>query len=233
LRWFAAGALALSLVADLEEIGLPPGAALTIATHFSNADASNTLEPQEPQEPEELHAPELDEPEPEAPSGPMVEFDEAAVLAWLGSVPGLTAAQRVAAAAEMAEDEYNGSDLFHATAKTLRRLLKGTAAAEAVTLLLAARDAGLAAEEEEVAQRAAAEGAAAAAVAAAAAPHPVAAAAEAPSCSICLEPYSAAAGVVPRVLVTCGHCFCEACLDAMLRCAAANRTVAQARVPET
>jgi hypothetical protein len=35
----------------------------------------------------------------------MAEFDEAAVRAWLGMVPGLTVAQRAAAAAEMAEDE--------------------------------------------------------------------------------------------------------------------------------
>jgi hypothetical protein len=76
----------------------------------------------------------------------MTGFDEAAVLAWLGTVPGLTPAQRTAAAAEMAEDEHNGSDLFHATAKTLRRLLKGTAAEAAVPRLLSSREARLAAE---------------------------------------------------------------------------------------
>jgi hypothetical protein len=100
----------------------------------------------------------------------MVEFDEAAVLAWLATVPGLTAAQRVAAAAEMAEDEHNGSDLFHATAKTLRRLLKGTAAEAAVPALLAARDAHLAAVAAE--------------------PEPAAAEqAAAPGCQICFEAY--------------------------------------------
>ena len=31
-----------------------------------------------------------------------------------------------------------------------------------------------------------------------------------------MEPYSAAGGVVPRMLVACGHAFCEACLDRML-----------------
>jgi hypothetical protein len=74
----------------------------------------------------------------------MAAFDEATVLTWLGTVPGLTAAQRAAVAAEMAEDEYDGPHLFHATAKSLRRLLKGTAAEVAVPALLAARDAHLA-----------------------------------------------------------------------------------------
>ena len=76
----------------------------------------------------------------------MVEFDEAEVLAWLGTVPGLTAAQRAATAEEMAEDEYDGQTLVGANTKTLRRLLKGTAAEAAVPALLAARDSCLAAE---------------------------------------------------------------------------------------
>jgi hypothetical protein len=88
--------------------------------------------------------------EPEPPAGPMAEFDEAAVLAWLGTVPGLTAAQRVAAAAEMVADEHNGSERVRGTAQTLRRLLKGTAAEAAVPALLAARDACLAAEPAAV-----------------------------------------------------------------------------------
>ena len=37
-----------------------------------------------------------------------------------------------------------------------------------------------------------------------------------PACSICMEDYSAAGGVVPRMLVACGHDFCEGCLDTML-----------------
>ena len=52
-------------------------------------------------------------------------------------------------------------------------------------LLLAARDAGLAPPPEQ------------------------------PGCSICLEPYSAAGSIVPRML-RCGHDFCEGCLDRML-----------------
>jgi ankyrin repeat protein len=107
-------------------------------------------EPEEPEpEPEEPEPePEEPEPEPEAPSGPMAEFDEAAVLAWLAMVPGLTAAQLAATVEEMAEDEYNGQTLIGATAKSLWRLLRGTAAEAAVPLLLAARDGHLAAVAE-------------------------------------------------------------------------------------
>ena len=47
----------------------------------------------------------------------------------------------------MAADEYDGTELVAATAKNLRRLLKGTAAEEAVPLLLAARDGHLAEAE--------------------------------------------------------------------------------------
>ena len=51
----------------------------------------------------------------------------------------------------MAEDEYDGPVLVAATAKTLRRLLKGSDAAEAVLPLLAARDAYVAAHNAEAA----------------------------------------------------------------------------------
>ena len=126
----------------------------------------------------------------------------------------------------MAEDEYDGPLLIAATVKTLRRLLKGTEAEGAVPLLLAARDAQLAREQQrqvrqdEVAYAAAAEAATAESASAAAAEVAAAqAAAEvaAPSCQICFEPYGGA--VVPRMLVACGHTFCEACLSKMLRCA--------------
>jgi ankyrin repeat protein len=166
-----------------------------------DADAVPEPEP-EPEAPDEL---ELDDPEPqpEAPSGPMAEFDEAAVLAWLAAVPGLTATQRAAALERV---EYDGEELAAVKPKRLLKLLKGSEAEGAVPLLLAARDALLAAEE-------------AARTTAVPEPAPVAAPAERPSCSICMEPYSAAGGVVPRMLVACGHDFCEGCLDAMLRCA--------------
>ena len=212
-------------------------------------------------EPESEPEPEL---ELELPSGPMVEFDEAAVLAWLGTVPGLTAAQRAAVLERVAEEEYDGEELAAVKPKRLLKLLKGSEAEAAVPLLLAARDAVLAAEETarttaaaaatataeaataaaiataeaatvaaiataEAATAAAIATAEAAAAAAAAVPEPApAAAAERPSCSICMEPYSAAGGVVPRMLVACGHAFCEACLDRMLRCAGHNRARARA-----
>ena len=51
-----------------------------------------------------------DEPEPEA-LVPMERFDEAAVQRWLGTVPGLAAAQLAAARKEMAEDEYEAGVL--------------------------------------------------------------------------------------------------------------------------
>jgi hypothetical protein len=163
--------LALSTVADLEEVGITGAAAVSIAGFFSNLDDVENVEVASDPDPEPqpqlqpLAGPESDELEPEPPaelpSGPMAAFDEAAVLVWLGTVPGLTVAQRAAVAAEMAEDEYSGQMLIWTTAKSLRRLLRGTAAEGAVPLLLAARDAHLAA--------AAAETAAAATVAATAA----------------------------------------------------------------
>jgi hypothetical protein len=94
-------------------------------------------------------------------------------------------------------------------------LLKGTAAEGAVPLLLAARDAHL---KADVAYAAAAQEEVAAGGGAAAAGGTEPAPVERPTCAICMEAYSAAAGVVPRVLISCGHIFCEACLDRMLRC---------------
>jgi hypothetical protein len=82
----------------------------------------------------------------------MVEFDVATVLAWLGSVAGLTAAQIAVVAERMAEDQYEGAELVGCTAKILRRLLKDSDAEEAIPALLAARDACLAAEQTAAAQ---------------------------------------------------------------------------------
>jgi hypothetical protein len=200
----AADALALSEVVDLQEIGLPLAAAATIAGYFGKVVASSAEPESKPEsEPEPEAEPELEEPQPQPPPGPMAEFDEAAVLAWVAAVPGLTAAQRAAALERVAEEEYDGDELAAVKPKRLLKLLKGREAEGAVSALVAARDAQLKAEEE-------------------AAPHLEPAAAEWPSCAICMEPYSAAAGVVPRMLVACGHSFCEACLDRMLRCAGTN-----------
>jgi ankyrin repeat protein len=159
----------------------------------------SSLEHLEPElEPEPEPGPEL-EPELNAPSGPMAEFDGAAVQSWLRLVPGLTAAQRAATAEIMADDEYEGAELAIVKPKTLARLLKGSDAEEAVPPLLAARDAYRAAEqaageqatkEQAARQQAAAEQAAAEQRGASAAP----------GCPICLEPYSQAGGVVPLAI---------------------------------
>jgi hypothetical protein len=162
----------------------------------------------------------------------MAEFDEAAVQAWLATVPGLAAPQLAAAADRMAEDEYEGAELVGCTAKTLRRLLKGSGAEDAVPLLLAARDEQLTAENEAeherqaeqaaadtasiVADHAAAVTAATRTANAAVAKAEEAAAKAAPSCGVCFEAYGETA--VPRILA-CGHTFCEECLCKMLRCA--------------
>ena len=137
--------------------------------------------------------------EPEALAGPMAEFG-AEVRRWLETVEGLTEAQRAAVRARLAEDELIGEDLLGWTARSLPRLLRGTGAAEVAPLLLAARD-----EYGSVACNG-----------------PVipssAAAAARPgtrTCPICMEEYGDVA-TVPRLLVTCGHTFCEGCLDRML-----------------
>jgi hypothetical protein len=167
-----ADALALSRVVDLGEVGITGPAAVAIAAFFGNLDEEENVELEALPQPLPLPAPLPEpEPEPEPPSGPMAGFDEVAVLAWLFSVPGLTAAQRVAAAEIMAEDEYDGDTLVHVKPKTLLRVLKGTAAEGAVPALLAARDAHLAAEAAAEPEPAAAEPAAA------------------PGCQICFEAY--------------------------------------------
>jgi hypothetical protein len=166
-----ADTLALSTVSDLEEVGITGAAAVSIAGCFGNLGDDENLEQEPAQEP--LAEPERDKPELEPPSGLMASFDEAAVLAWLATVPGLTAAERAAAVEMIAEDEYDGSALAAVTAKMLGRLLKGTHAEGAVPLLLAARDAHIAAEEAEL-EPAAAEPAVA------------------PGCQICFEAYGSA-----------------------------------------
>jgi colicin import membrane protein len=191
LRDVVADTLALSRVADLGEAGITGPAAVAIAGFFGNLDEEENVELEALPQPLPLPAPLPEpepEPEPEPPSGPMAAFDEAAVLAWLGSVPGLTVAQRAAAAQIMAEYEYEGAELAIVKPKTLLRLLKGSDAEEAVPALLAARDAHLAAEAVEAAEAAAEAEVEAAAEAEAAAAEPAAA----PSCQICFEAYGSA-----------------------------------------
>jgi hypothetical protein len=123
----------------------------------------------------------------------------------------------------MGEHEYEGAELVGCTAKMLHRLLKGSDGEEAVPLLLAARDAHLATERKQQQAAATKIAAVAAAKAEAAATKSTAVAlAEAvakaaPSCGVCFEPYRER--IVPRILVACGHTFCEPCLTKMLRCA--------------
>ena len=87
-----------------EHLGSPPPPAAMIAFRTVESCASATLEP----EAGELEVEKVSSASNShlMPSGPMAEFDEAAVLAWFAAVPGLTAAQRAAVAAKIAEDEY-------------------------------------------------------------------------------------------------------------------------------
>ena len=131
-----ADTLALSTVADLEEVGITRAAAVSIAGFFGNLNDVMSVElepdpdpePQPQQEPQPLAGPESDEPEPEPPaelpSGPMAAFDEAAVLAWLGTVPGLTAAQLAAVNDIMAEDEYEGAQLVGLAVRHYNRSIR-------------------------------------------------------------------------------------------------------------
>ena len=105
-----ADTLALSTVSDLEEVGITGAAAVSIAGCFGNLGDDENLEQEPAQEP--LAEPERDEPELEPPSGLMASFDEAAVLAWLATVPGLTAAPLSAVNGIVAGScEYEGAEL--------------------------------------------------------------------------------------------------------------------------
>ena len=127
-----ADALALSTVADLGGVGITGPAASAIAGFFGNLDEEENMGlealPQPLPLPLPAPLPETDpdlepepEPEPEPPSGSMAEFDEAAVLAWLGTVPGLTPAQLAAVKDIMADAEYEGAELVGLTAKVRKR----------------------------------------------------------------------------------------------------------------
>jgi hypothetical protein len=95
--------------------------------------ASSQDQPQLEPEPERelMHAPASAAQTTPAPVGPMADFGETEVLRWIGGV-GLTDAQLSTVYSLMEKDEYDGSDLVGATVKTLKRLLKGTPAAEEV-----------------------------------------------------------------------------------------------------
>jgi hypothetical protein len=134
------------------------------------------------------------------------ELNRAEVLQWIHTVDGLTVAQQVAAHTELAEDEYDGKQLAAATTKTLTRLLKGTAALEAVPLLLAASDAASSAAaaalvvETPQVQASSPQSASPSSM-------------ERPVCPVCFELYNRSTTVLPRVLIACGHSVCGGCLD--------------------
>jgi hypothetical protein len=175
---------------------------------------------------------------------PMAEWCEEQVLAWAELVELEPEARTALRIAFEDDGDIDGDELVAMTAKRLQKMLKKAgldgdpeAAAEAV---LALRDALLAPAAAAAApsmhahlsagqneQRHTAEAAATAAaavevaktiaVAEAVLKAQEAAAKAAASCQICFEPYGG--GVVPRMLVACGHTFCEGCLSKMLRCA--------------
>jgi hypothetical protein len=174
---------------------------------------------------------------------PMAEWSEEQVLAWAELVELEPEARTALLIAFEDDGDTDGQELVAMTAKRLQKMLKKAdldgdpeAAAEAV---LALRDALLATamaavpslhahlsagqhEQQHTAEAAATaaaavEAAKTIAVAEAVVKAQEAAAKAAASCQICFEPYGG--GVVPRMLVACGHTFCEECLSKMLRCA--------------
>jgi SWI/SNF-related matrix-associated actin-dependent regulator 1 of chromatin subfamily A len=177
---------------------------------------------------------------------PMAEWSEAQVLAWVELVelePKTRAALRTAFEDDGTTD---GDELVILTARRLQKMLQKAglqgdppAAANAVFALRDAllapavasspRRRGFDQESDRRMQQAADVTAIAVdkALAVEAAKAEEAAAKAAPSCQICFEPYGGA--VVPRMLVACGHTFCEPCLSMMLRCAARTRTQAPSR----
>ena len=92
--------------------------------------------------------------------------------------------------------------------KNLGRLLGGSEAEDAVPLILAAGDECMHEHElrlKEIEKRGVTGPTTNTSV------HP-----EKRSCSICYEDYDEN-NVVPRILITCGHSFCERCISCMLR----------------
>ena len=139
---------------------MPLPAAHRLLVHFGKAAPGAAAEPvpasvavpeepmpEDPSEPKPVLAMSADveiggitSAEPEAPAGPMADFGAAEVLRWLEAVEGLTGAQQTAIKDMLMEDQMIGQDLLGWTERTLPRMLRGTGAAEAAPVLLAARD---------------------------------------------------------------------------------------------
>eukprot|EP01052_Picozoa_sp_SAG31_P012419 SAG31_NODE_726_length_12541_cov_4.922922_5_plen_370_part_00 len=221
-------ALEISTVADLEEIGLPlADARMLVSAIGENSSADNvtsiqvacdvdphgetTFAGQQPiaeqllkEDMESIEQIELANGNTKSASaklvvsnlGPMGDFGTAEAVLWLRTVPGISDIQVAAVAEKFIAEEYDGEELALAKNKSLRRILRYTVAVESVSTILCARDAYIEAEKGHTTLEATK--------------------AETSSCTICFEEYDSSS-IIPRILVECGHSFCEHCLFLMLR----------------